>query len=154
MEKEKSLLEQYKYNLKLKPRIDPRIRLPKGFPDISKYVKSLGGEPMAINFEDLDDTVLHILFPGGTVDYIFSKQLKTFIPELLISFAVTTEPGVRAVGTSQLDTHVVFEPVQLSKYDGEIDRNTMYILSDELALQVKVLEPERIDIRNWWQKTQ
>ena len=154
METEEKLLKQYEDTLKLKPKIDPRVALPEDFPNIGKYVKSLGGEPIAIDFQDLDDTVLHVLFPGGTVDYTFSKQLELFVPELLISFAVTTHPGVRAIGTSKLDTHVVFELIQLSRYDKKLDLESVYLLSEDIGLKVDVLEPEEQNIKDWWQNNQ
>jgi len=135
--------------------IDPRIELPKGFPDIQKYLKFLGDEPIEI-FTSLEH--MKVKFPGGEIEYYENKEdgYPKGLPLInrIIIYGATSEPGVRALNTQGFDTHILFDLIPEDKVSNltEEEWKHYYILESGALLKVTVKEPEQRDIKNWWNK--
>jgi hypothetical protein len=134
--------------------IDAVSPLPEGFPDISEYLKSLGTQLIDVRGKTNE---IEVIFEGGKVVYYKEYNLKTReygqyqIGEIVI-YGVTTEPGVRAIRTSKLDTHIFFnthDDKYLSYYRED---DSLYKMKNGEVLRVTISEPEYIDIKDTWVK--
>lgn len=130
--------------------IDPSIDLPKDFPDINKYVKQLGEGPLALydNIHTFD-----VLYPGGIVTYLLQEETGELLIDSLILFGVTTEPGVRALGTKRFDTHLNFDIEKSNrKNPTEERRDDCFSLGYGERLKITIEKPEDTNIKDWWTK--
>lgn len=126
--------------------IDPRVLLPKDFPNINGYIGELGFEPV-----DIQETVdsRRVIFPGGEVQYYLDGSEKSATPSEMIIYGVTVEPGVRALNTGHLDTHISFSTEMKPKKN-----DLFYVLRDGRVLTITIKEPSKnfSNIRNWWNR--
>lgn len=135
--------------------IDPRTELPEGFPDIQAYLKYLGEEPLEV-VTALE--YMRVQFPGGEIEYYENKEegypKGQPLIERIIIYGITIEPGVRTRKTKGFDTHIVFDLIQEDEVSNLTDEEwkNYYILESGALLKVTVIEPEQIDIKNWWNK--
>lgn len=135
--------------------IDPRTELPEGFPDVSKYLKFLGEEPLEV-VTALE--YMRVVFPGGEIEYYENKEegYPKGLPLInrIILYGVTSELGVRAKNTKGFDTHILFDLVQEDNVAHLTDEDwkNYYILESGALIKVTVLKPEQSDIKNWWDK--
>ena len=140
--------------------IDPSVELPPDFPDMKKYMKHLGEGPLA--FFDHHFT-FDVLYPGGKVTYCPYKETGPLLIDSIIIYGVTTEPGVRAYGTSKFDTHIHFDLEVSSQFNTTLEEADYYFnfehneeeitedtVSERLKVTVKTIEGT--NIKDWWRK--
>ncbi len=130
--------------------IDPSVNLPHDFPNIKKYIKHLGEGALAL-YEN--DFTFDVLYPGGMVTYCSYKETDTLLIDRIVIYGITTEPGVRALGTSKFDTHIYFD---LEKSDNSEltpeEKKNYFNLEDTQRIKMTVKEPEDSNIKDWWTK--
>jgi hypothetical protein len=134
--------------------IDPSTELPEDFPNISKYIKSLGTEIVDIR-EKMNE--IKIIFEGGEVQYnkeynITHANFAGFQISKMILYGVTAEPGIRALGTSKFDTHILFD-IHNNKYlKYAKPDDLLYTLENGNIMRITIKEPEDANIKDWWMK--
>ena len=136
--------------------------LPKEFPQ-GLPIKSLG-EVTGIKLRP-EEFEFEVIFEGGTVLYNRDEKISnSYLPSMIILFAATVEPGVRSMGTSGLDTHILFDYFTkeeakngIPRSRDEIDAELYSMVTEELTnmdglvMRTTVLQPEA-DIKEWWNR--
>ena len=156
--KNKELFELYEMSLRnrdywlAKPLIDPRVIIPPWPRKVSKLIKQLGDRALFLeNYQDKRT----IFFPGGKVMYCPHPALVKMVPDIVTIYGATSAPGVRSLGTENLDTKIIFtllEPEVCKCNNIKIDDEIYFHAQGDFLLKVDIENPKDTNIKNYWVK--
>ncbi len=142
--------ELLSYNFYENLLFDPSNELPRNFNCVKEYIEYLGEGPLAILQKQ---STLEVLYPAGQVIYCTHSETNTLLIEKIILYAVTAEPGVRAIGTKKFDKHLLFELEEPASFELTAEHSEIsFPVGDNAIMRVSLQEPEDSNIKDWWSK--